>query len=75
MWQPDYLDIRDDRYQVFGTLNPGESRRVVYTLRAVTSGKFVGPPVEAMAMYNPDVWARDRGSIVEIAGPWTLYLD
>jgi uncharacterized repeat protein (TIGR01451 family) len=70
LWDMDYLDLRDDRVQVFGTLPPRSSRKVIYTVRAVTSGKFVAPPVEAEAMYDPSLWARHKGGTVVIAGPW-----
>lgn len=75
LWKADYLDFRDDRLQVFGDLNPRESRTVVYTLRVVTAGNFVGPPLEAEAMYNPKVWARDTGRPIDIGGPWNGLLD
>lgn len=69
-WPLDYMNVRDDRMEVFGSLERGQERTVVYTLRAVTAGKFTIPPVEAEAMYDPRVWARDRGGTVVIAGPW-----
>jgi alpha-2-macroglobulin len=70
LWPLDYMNVRDDRLEVFGSLNRNESRTVVYTLRAVTAGKFTVPPVEAEAMYDPRVWARDKGGSVLISGPW-----
>jgi len=71
LWELDYLDLRDDRVQVFGGLGPGERRIVVYTLRAVTAGLFALPPVEATAMYDPRVWARAAGGRAEVLGPWS----
>jgi len=70
LWALDYMNVRDDRLEVFGSLNAGESRKVVYALRAVTAGKFTIPPVEAEAMYDPRVWARAAGGTVVIGGPW-----
>ena len=69
-WGADYVNIRDDRVEVFGALEAGESKTVVYAVRAVTSGKFTLPPVEAEAMYDPRIWARDPGATVEVTGPW-----
>jgi alpha-2-macroglobulin len=75
LWAADYMDIRDDRLQVFGSLRPREERQVVYTLRAVTAGSFAVPPLEAGAMYDPRVWAREVGRNAEIKGPWDDYVN
>jgi alpha-2-macroglobulin len=75
LWAADYLDVKDDRMQMFGALSPGQSVKVVYTLRAVTAGKFTAPPVEAEAMYDGRIWARDAGEAIDIAGPWAKYVD
>ncbi len=74
LWAADYVNIRDDRMEVFGSLERGESKKVVYAVRAVTAGKFTLPPVEAEAMYDPRIWAREAGTQVEVAGPWKDYL-
>ncbi|HSP79088.1 MAG TPA: hypothetical protein VLQ93_11190, partial [Myxococcaceae bacterium] len=73
-WSADYVNIRDDRVEVFGSLGPRETKKVVYAVRAVTSGKFTLPPVEAEAMYDPRIWAREAGGTVEVSGPWKDYL-
>ncbi|ATB37223.1 hypothetical protein CYFUS_002644 [Cystobacter fuscus] len=73
-WAADYVNLRDDRVEVFGALNPGESKTVVYAVRAVTSGAFTLPPVEAEAMYDPRIWAREAGGSVRISGPWADFL-
>lgn len=44
---------RDDRFLVFGTLYG--SAYAVYTVRAVTPGKFLIPALQAEAMYDPDM--------------------
>ena len=71
LWAADFMNIRDDRLEVFGRLAPGESKQVVYTVRVVTSGKFAIPPVELEAMYDPSLWARGAGGTAVIGGPWT----
>jgi len=68
LWQPEYLDVRDDNLQVFGRLQPHETKKIVYSLRAVTAGQFTLPPVEASAMYHPKYWARAAGGKVSVAG-------
>jgi hypothetical protein len=70
LWEADHMNLRDDRLELFGTLDAGQSRQVVYALRAVTAGTFTSPPVEAEAMYDPSVWARQPGETVVVKGPW-----
>ncbi|HVS63549.1 MAG TPA: MG2 domain-containing protein [Thermoanaerobaculia bacterium] len=67
LWQVDHLDLRDDRLEVFGALERGERRRVVYSARATAAGRFTIPAVSAEAMYNPAVWARGASRRVEIS--------
>ncbi|HWU85951.1 MAG TPA: alpha-2-macroglobulin family protein, partial [Kofleriaceae bacterium] len=71
LWATDFMNMRDDRITAFGALGPRQAKKVVYTVRAVTSGKFALPPVEAEAMYDPAVWARAKGGTAVIGGPWT----
>ncbi len=70
-WVVDFLNMRDDRLEAFGTLKAGESKKIVYTVRAVTSGTYTVPPVELEAMYDPTLWAREKGGKAIIGGPWT----
>ncbi len=70
LWEMDHLDLRDDRLEVFGHLDKGGSRVVVYAVRAVTAGRFTVPSVEAEAMYDPRIWARQRGREIFVNGPW-----
>ncbi|MEZ4317427.1 MAG: MG2 domain-containing protein [Myxococcota bacterium] len=69
-WEADHMNLRDDRLELFGALEAGQSREVVYGLRAVTAGEFTAPPVEAEAMYDPSVWARQPGGKIVVQGPW-----
>lgn len=50
-----YQDIRDDRLLLFTDLGPERDRRLefYYSLRAVSAGEFVVPPIAAECMYNP----------------------
>lgn len=70
LWEADHMNVRDDRVEVFGHLEAGESRTVVYQVRAVTAGSFTIPEVSAEAMYDPGVWARQYGKTITIEGPW-----
>jgi len=70
-WATEFMNVRDDRLEAFGALAPRSQARLVYAVRAVTSGKFTIPPVEAEAMYDASLWARDKGGTAVIGGPWT----
>ena len=75
-FQPDHLDIRDDRLVLYGDFRQGETVKFYYGLRAVTAGTFKLPPVRAEAMYAPTkasvassgrVVVREQGAAVEAA--------
>lgn len=74
LWVPEYMDIKDDRFMVFGKLERSASVRVVYAIRAVTAGEFTVPPVSAEAMYDPRIWARASGQTIRIDGGWEQFL-
>ncbi len=71
LWAVDFMNMRDDRIEAFGTLGPRDSKKIIYTVRAVTAGKFAIPPLEAGAMYDPTLWARAKAETAVIGGPWT----
>jgi uncharacterized protein YfaS (alpha-2-macroglobulin family) len=68
LWEADYLDVRDDRLEVFGTLEAGETRRVVYSVRATAAGRFTMPASAVEAMYDPRRWARGTGMALTVRG-------
>jgi uncharacterized protein YfaS (alpha-2-macroglobulin family) len=55
-WTPDYVDIREDRIVVYGTVTSRVSS-FSYTTRAINAGSFTAPPLFAEAMYDKSVWA------------------
>jgi uncharacterized protein YfaS (alpha-2-macroglobulin family) len=55
-WTPDYVDIREDRIVVYGTVTNRVSS-FSYTTRAINAGSFTAPPLFAEAMYDKSVWA------------------
>ena len=69
-WYPEHMNLRDDRIEAFGVLPHRRTVKLVYLVRAVTAGKFTVPPVSIEAMYNPAIWARQRGPQLTVAGPW-----
>ncbi len=74
-WEVEYMYVRDDRLEAFGTIQAGETVEMVYALRAVTAGRFTMPPVEAEAMYDARIWARGAGGLVSVRGPWAVDVD
>jgi uncharacterized protein YfaS (alpha-2-macroglobulin family) len=63
----EYLEIRDDRLLLFTTAT-AERRMFFYGLRAVTAGDFILPPLQAEAMYDPDVHCvQDSGEVTIVA--------
>lgn len=52
-YQPDYMDIRDDRLLLSTYLPRQKERNFYYALRVVTRGEFILPPVVGEAMYDP----------------------
>jgi hypothetical protein len=73
-WRADHMNVRDDRVEIFGTVGAGQTVSFAYAVRAVTAGNFSVPPVEAEAMYDPRLWARELGGSVGIEGPWASLL-
>ena len=74
-WQIAHRNSRDDRIELFGRLKRGKTVRYSYRVRAVSAGEFRQPPVEAEAMYDPDLNSRKLGGSVKIIGPWALDRD
>ncbi len=70
LWQSENMNVRDDRIEVFGTLEANQEVHVVYMTRATFAGTFHLPEVSVEAMYEPTVWARSGGGSVVVIGPW-----
>jgi len=50
-WQPDFVDIREDRVVLFGSVGYS-AQEFVYRIKATNKGKYVIPPAFAESMYN-----------------------
>jgi len=62
-WSPDYVDIREDRLVIYGTLS-ARMGSFSYRARAINAGTFTTPPLFAEALYDKSVWAlRPQASI------------
>ncbi len=54
MWKPDYIDIREDRIVLYGTVTD-RINNFTYLAKATSSGKFIVPPIYAESMYNGEI--------------------
>lgn len=62
---PEYMDVRDDRVILAFHALDARAHTFSYTVRAVTPGTFMHPPVTAECMYDPAIRARSLpGEIV-----------
>ncbi len=67
-WQPDYIDVREDRLIFYGAIGT-DARTFVYRLKPTNLGKFSVPPLYAEGMYDRSVLARSLGSYFTIQAP------
>jgi len=64
-WEPDYVDIREDRLVVFGTVSR-DLHSYTYQVRAINTGLFTVPPLFAEALYDKSIWAMRPQDPLEI---------
>ncbi len=65
-FRPDYIDIRDDRLILYGSLRYQQQQKFYYPLRVVTQGTFTVPPIAAEAMYDPSKAAVASSGTVQV---------
>ncbi|WP_139924433.1 MG2 domain-containing protein [Hymenobacter sp. DG01] len=63
--QPDYLDVRDDRINLFTTVTTAP-KSFYYLCRAVSKGTFKLGPVSADAMYNAEYHSYAGSGLVRV---------
>lgn len=61
----DYADIREDRV-IFFTGIDGNTREIVYKIKATNLGRYTAPAITADAMYNAYVKAQSSAGRVEV---------
>lgn len=64
-WEPDYVDIREDRVVIYGTIND-RVNSFMYTAKATNKGTFTVPPAYCESMYNKEINAITPMSPIEI---------
>jgi len=65
-FSPDYVDYRDERVRLFGSLPRGTSV-YYYQVRATLPGSFLVPPATTVAMYDPKVRGGTASARLHIA--------
>lgn len=70
-FDPDHLELRDDRVQAFRDHVWKGPYRFSYVARAVCEGTFVVPPVKVEPMYQPEhaLFSAETGLTIEAAAP------
>lgn len=67
-WQPQYIDSREDRMIVFGTVG-SSVQEFVYRIKAINVGDYKVPPTFGESMYDRGVVARSLGGSISIVKP------
>lgn len=66
-YRPDYVDIREDRVVIFGTVS-SSVQEFTYRTKATNKGRYAIPPVFAESMYDRAVQARGVGGRMSVDG-------
>jgi uncharacterized protein YfaS (alpha-2-macroglobulin family) len=64
-WTPDYVDIREDRLVIYGTVGT-KAASFSYRARAINAGTFTTPALFAEALYDKSVWAMRPQAAIKI---------
>jgi alpha-2-macroglobulin len=67
-WQPEYVDLREDRVVLYGVVE-ADVKTFVYRIKATNTGNFVVPPTFAESMYDRTIQARSLGGKIEVMKP------
>ena len=67
-WQPEFVDTRDDRVIIYGTLSQ-DAVEYEYQVRAVNAGSVQSPPPYAEGMYDRSLQGRGKGGALKINAP------
>lgn len=67
-WAGEYLDVREDRVVLYGSVG-NEMSEYSYRAKAVAAGTFVVPPAYAESLYEREVKARAPASSLTVVRP------
>jgi alpha-2-macroglobulin len=65
-WQPDHIDVQEDRLVMFGALD-GYERYFEFRLIPLNAGKFQVPPVFAEGMYDTEIQYRGLSDVITVS--------
>jgi alpha-2-macroglobulin len=63
---PEYMDIRDDRINIYTNFYSSKTQVFYYIVRAVTAGVYQYAPVVAEAMYNGDYYSANGKMVLRV---------
>ncbi|HET7089356.1 MAG TPA: Ig-like domain-containing protein [Anaerolineae bacterium] len=67
-WVWTHVELRDDRVALFATWIPGgHTYTYTYRARVTTAGRFYALPMQAYAMYSPDIVGRTPGTVMQVS--------
>lgn len=64
--RPEYLDLRDDRVNLFFDLKNNKSKTFSYTISGSYAGDFYLPTIKCQAMYDHTIYASKAGQWVKV---------
>ena len=67
-FRPEYVDVREDRVVLYGTVD-GAASEFVYRIKATNEGRYAMPPAFAEGMYDRRVKARGLAGTVKVTKP------
>lgn len=67
-WKPQYVDSREDRMIVFGSVG-SNVQEFVYRIKAINVGEYKVPPTFGESMYDRGVVARSLGGKISVIKP------
>ncbi|MDD5033727.1 MAG: MG2 domain-containing protein, partial [Methylococcaceae bacterium] len=65
LWQPEYIDVQEDRVVLFGDLEGGE-KFFEFRLKPLNAGTYTVPPVFAEGMYDTDIQYRGLAESIRV---------
>lgn len=65
LWEPDYIDVQEDRLVLFGKMDGGE-KYFEFRLKPLNAGSYKVPPVFAEGMYDTEILYRGLGDVIRV---------
>jgi uncharacterized protein YfaS (alpha-2-macroglobulin family) len=65
LWEPDYIDVQEDRVVFFGALDGGE-KYFEFRLKPLNTGTYAVPPVFAEGVYDTEIQYRGLADTMRV---------